>query len=61
MTASNGVRMWISNGNTVKLQVIANGKTYDLGLTKAGQVVVQDIRWIKDTDGKYKLVVSELD
>ncbi len=61
MTASNGIRMWISNGNTVKLQVIANAKTYDLGVTKAGQVVVQDIRWIKDTDGKYKLVINELD
>ncbi len=61
MTASNGVRMWISNGNTVKLQVIAAAKTYDLGVTKAGQVVVQDIRWIKDTDGKYKLVINELD
>ncbi len=61
MTASNGVRMWISNGNTVKLQVIANSKSYDLGVTKAGQVVVQDIRWIKDTDGKYKLVINELD
>lgn len=61
MTASNGVRMWISNGNTVKLQVIANARTYELGVTKAGQVVVQDIRWIKDTDGKYKLVINELD
>lgn len=61
MTASNGVRLWMSNGNTVKLQVIANAKTYDLGVTKAGQVIVQDIRWIKDTDGKYKLVINELD
>ncbi|MBR4450072.1 MAG: helix-turn-helix domain-containing protein [Treponema sp.] len=61
MTASNGVRLWISNGNTVKLQVIANSHSYDLGVTKAGQVVVEDIRWIKDTDGKYKLVINELD
>ncbi len=61
MTASNGVRLWMSNGNTVKLQVIAAAKTYDLGVTKAGQVVVQDIRWIKDTDGKYKLVINEID
>ena len=53
MTASNGVRLWISNGNTVKLQVIA--------ASKPGEVIVQDIRWIKDTDGKYKLVVNEID
>lgn len=61
MTASNGVRLWISNGNTVKMQVIANSKTYDLGVLKSGQIVVQDIRWIKDTDGKYKLVINEID
>lgn len=61
MTASNGVRMWISNGNTVKLQVFADSKIYDLGVTRAGEVVVQDIRWIKDTDGKYKLVINEID
>lgn len=61
MTASNGVRLWISNGNTVKLQVIAATKTYDIGVTKAGEVIVQDIRWIKDTDGKFKLVINELD
>mgnify|MGYP005605425407 CR=1 FL=1 len=34
---------------------------YDLDIGKAGQVVAQDIKWIKDTDGKYKLVVIELD
>lgn len=61
MTASNGVRVWISNGNTAKLQVIANSKSYDLEVSKAGQVVAEDIKWIKDTDGKYKLVVLELD
>lgn len=61
MTASNGLRLWISNGNTVKLQVIANSRSYDLGVAKAGQVIVQDIRWIKDTDGKYKLVVNEIE
>ncbi len=61
ITASNGIRLWISNGNTVKLQVVANGKTYDLPIAKAGEVVVQDIKWIKDTDGKYKVVVVDLD
>lgn len=61
MTASNGIRLWISNGNTVKLQVIAASRTIDLGVTKPGEVIVQDIRWIKDTDGKYKLVVNDID
>ena len=60
-TASNGIRMWISNGAAVKRQVIANSATYDIAMSKAGEVVAQDIRWIRDTDGKYKLVVAELD
>lgn len=61
ITASNGIRIWFSNGNSVKLQVVANGKTYDLGVAKAGEVVAQDIKWIKDTDGRYKVVVVELE
>ncbi len=61
INASNGIRVWISNGNAVKLQVVANGKTYDLPIAKVGEVVAQDIKWIKDTDGKYKVVVVNLD
>jgi len=61
LTASNGLRLWISNGITVKLQISANGRSYDLPLSKAGEVVTEDIKWIKDTDGKYKLVVIDLD
>lgn len=60
-TAANGVRLWISNINAVKFSIIADLKSYDLDIGKAGQVVAQDIKWIKDTDGKYKLVVIELD
>ena len=60
-TAANGIRMWISNINAVKFSIIADLKSYDLDIGKAGQVVAQDIKWIKDTDGKYKLVVIELD
>lgn len=60
-TAANGVRLWISNINAIKFTIIADLKSYDLDIGKAGQVVAQDIKWIKDTDGKYKLVVIELD
>ena len=60
-TAANGIRLWISNINAVKFTIIADLKSYDLDIGKAGQVVAQDIKWIKDTDGKYKLVVIELD
>ena len=61
MTASNGIRVWISNGNAVKLQVVANSKTYDLAVPRAGEVIAQDIKWIKDTDGRYKVVIVDID
>lgn len=62
MTANNGIRLWISNSNAVKLSVIADGRNYDLAIGKAGQVLFEDVKWIKDTaDGKYKLVIIEGD
>jgi len=60
-TPHNGIRIWMSNSNAVKFTIIADSKTYDLEMGAAGQVLVEDIKWIKDTDGKYKLVVIELD
>ena len=61
MTPNNGVRVWMSNGNTVKFTVIADTKSYDLEIGKAGQVLVEDIKWVRDSEGKYRLVVVELD
>lgn len=57
----NGIRLWISNIYTIKITIIADSKTYDLDIGTAGQVLVQDIKWIRDSDGQYKLVVIELD
>ncbi len=61
ITASNGVRVWLSNGNAVKFQVVANSRTYDIAVQRAGEVVAQDIKWIKDTDGRYKIVIVNID
>ncbi|MFA6856610.1 MAG: helix-turn-helix domain-containing protein [Treponema sp.] len=61
MTANNGARLWMSNCNTVKFSIIADTKNFDLDIGKAGQVLVEDIKWVKDLDGTYKLVVVELD
>jgi cytoskeleton protein RodZ len=61
MTANNGTRIWMSNCNTVKFSIIADTKSFDLDIGKAGQVLVEDIKWVKDLDGTYKLVVVELD
>ena len=60
-TSNNSIRIWMSNANTVKIQVTGDGKNADIEMGKAGQVMVQDIRWIKEPDGTYKLVVLEVD
>lgn len=57
-----GIRMWMSNSNAVKFTVVADSRPYDLELGKAGQVLVEDIKWVYDkADGRFKLVVIELD
>jgi cytoskeleton protein RodZ len=61
MTANNGIRLWMSNCNTVKYNIIADTRSFDLDIGKAGQVLVEDIKWVKNLDGKYQLVVVELD
>ena len=57
----NGIRLWISNSNAVKFTIVADSRTFDFDIGAAGQVLVEDIKWIKDSDGRYKLVVIELD
>lgn len=59
--ASNGIRLWVSNINAIKIQVQAGLRSYDLEIGKAGQVVAQDIKWIRDNSGTYRLVVIGLD
>ena len=61
MTANNGIRIWMSNSNAVKFTVTADARSYDIEIGRAGQVLVQDIKWIKDSDGRYKIMVMELD
>lgn len=61
MTANNGVRLWMSNCNAVKFSVTADGRNYDIELGTPGKVLAEDIKWVKDTDGRYKLVILELD
>ena len=61
ITSNNGTRLWMSNGNVVKLQIIADGRSYELEAVKAGHVQTEDIKWIKMSDGRYRLVVVEID
>jgi len=59
--AQNGIRVWISNATAAKLQVIGGGKTVDVEIGNPGEVVVTDIKWIKDDEGRYRLVPVRLD
>ena len=61
MQANNGTRLWVSNLNALKVQVLAGGNSFDLEVGKAGRVEVQDIKWIRDSDGTYKLAVINVD
>jgi cytoskeletal protein RodZ len=59
--AQNGIRLGVSNAAAVKLQVIGGGRTVPLEIGSAGEVVVADIRWIRDEDGRYRLVLLRLE
>lgn len=60
--AKNGIRIWASNGNSVKLQMVAGGKTVDLEVSRPGEVIVRDLKWLKDEEtGRYKFVVMDID
>jgi cytoskeletal protein RodZ len=60
--ANNGIRVWASNGNAVKIQMIAGGKTVDLEVGRPGEIIVRDLKWVKDeTSGRFKFVVMDID
>ncbi|MDR2536454.1 MAG: helix-turn-helix domain-containing protein [Treponema sp.] len=58
--AQNGIRIWVSNAATVKLQVIGGGRTVPLELGGVGEVVVAEVRWIRDDENRYRLVMVKL-
>lgn len=60
--ANNGFRVWASNGNALKIELVGAGRSIDLDITKPGEVLVQDIKWIKDENtNRYKFVVINID
>ena len=59
--AQNGIRLGISNAQAVKLQVIGGGRTVPLEIGGPGEVVAADIRWVKDDDSRYRLVLLRLE
>jgi hypothetical protein len=59
--ATNMARLWISNDTAVKLQIVADGRNYDVDISRLGRVVVCDVRWSRDSANRYHLAVTELD
>ena len=59
--AQNGIRLGISNAQAVKFQIIGGGKTVPLETGGAGEVVVADIRWVRDEDSRFRLVFVRLE
>jgi cytoskeletal protein RodZ len=57
----NGVRLGVSNAAAVKLQIMGGGKVAPLELGGAGEVVAADVRWIRDDEGRFRLVMIRLD
>jgi hypothetical protein len=59
--ANNGVRLWLSNDNAARMQVIAGNNNFDLVVDTANRVVVRDIRWVRPNATMYQLAVLEVD
>jgi cytoskeletal protein RodZ len=59
--AQNGVRIWASNAQAAKVQITGGGRVAPLELGLAGEVVVVDIRWVRDEDSRYRLALVRLE
>ncbi|MDR0550890.1 MAG: helix-turn-helix domain-containing protein [Spirochaetaceae bacterium] len=59
--AQNGVRLWVSNAAAAKTLAIGGGRQVALDFGLPGEIVVIDINWVRDTDGRYKLIQTRLE
>jgi len=59
--AQNGIRLWSSNAQAARYQVIGGGRTYPLEIGTAGEVIVADVRWIRDENNQFRLVFIKLE
>jgi hypothetical protein len=42
--------------------MVAGGKTVELEVSRPGEVVVRDLKWVKDENsGRFKFVVMDID
>ena len=59
--AQNGIRLWASNASAARFQVIGGGRTFPVEIGTAGEVVVAELRWVRDDDGRYRVVLVRLE
>jgi hypothetical protein len=59
--AQNGIRIWASNAQAAKFQVIGGGRTVPIEIGGAGEVVVVEVHWVRDEDNRYRLIVTRLE
>jgi len=59
--AQNGIRIWTSNAQAAKIQVIGGGRVFPIEIGAAGEVVVADIRWVIGENNQYRLVFIRLE
>jgi cytoskeletal protein RodZ len=58
--AQNGIRFWVSNSSAVKIWIIGGGHNVPLELGGPGEVLVEDIYWVREDD-RYKLIQVKLE
>ena len=61
ITAENGIRMGLSNAQSARMQIIAQGRTIPFDAGGPGEIVAADLRWIRDEDNNFRLVFVRLE
>ncbi|MCL2720992.1 MAG: helix-turn-helix domain-containing protein [Treponema sp.] len=59
--AQNGIRIWTSNAQAARFQVIGGGRVYPVEIGASGEVVVTDIRWVRDDENRFRLILMRLE
>jgi hypothetical protein len=57
----NTIRLWSSNATALAIELNGAGRTVQLNLGTAGEVVVIDMRWLRDNDGRFRLTQYRLE
>ena len=61
LQAQNGIRLGISNAQAVRFQVMGGGRTIPFEVGGPGEVVAADLRWVRDDDNRFRLLVIRLE